>query len=155
MDRERYLKELEDEHREIERLFGDLKGVLEGGDVEDMKALRETLISLRALLIDHVRNEDDVFYSDLRRHAVLMEQDALIPALDLYMDTMHRISREAIEFFDKHITDDHLVLEDVEMFIEGLRTLRDEIFKRIKSEERSLFYIYRAYFLDHTVVFES
>lgn len=146
-EREKYLEGLEKEHREIRRFFTDLSPVMEKGDVGDILEMKKRLERLKSILIEHVRSEDDIFYVELRKKAVQMKQEALLPALDLFMDSMHGVSHEAERFFREFENEKH-ILDDVGAFSGSLKKLRDDIIKRIESEEGSLFYIYKAYFVD-------
>ncbi len=147
LDRQNYLEGLEREHHEIKVCFLKLAPVIESGRVEDFEGLTEQMASLKDLLVTHVKSEDEVFYRDLREMAVWMEQEALIPALDLFMESMHEVSNLAVEFFADY-SGSARIMAETDAFVERLRELRDEVLKRIKSEEGSLFYIYRAYFFD-------
>lgn len=148
-DRERYLKGLEEEHLIIKKLFDGLEEVIETGKIGDVKDVKEKLGKLRRILISHVHSEDKVFYEDLRKRAIAMKQEALIPALDFFIESMHTITEDADRFFEEY-KDEKKMLEKNAKFTGRLKELRDEIIKRISSEERSLFYIYRAYFFDRT-----
>ncbi|MEE9613981.1 MAG: hemerythrin domain-containing protein [Thermodesulfobacteriota bacterium] len=146
-DRKKYLNELERVHRRIKGLFRELEPIIEAGKVEDITSLRRGLNSLEAELVAHVRSEDEVFYRDLREGAVRKAQEALIPALDLFMDSMNEVSGRAVHFFERY-GDDREILADTAGFVLMLKGLREDILRRIESEEGSLFYIYRAYFFD-------
>lgn len=147
MNRKKYLQELEDEHWAIRRLFDEIDGLIGKADIseDEEKKLREKLGRLKGILIAHVHSEDDVFYKDLREKAVTKGQDALLPALDFYIKSMHRVSEDAEEFFREY---NGGKLKDTEDFARRLRNLKEELLERITSEEGSLFYIYRAYFFE-------
>jgi len=147
MNRKKYLQKLEDEHEETRRLLGKIDGLIGKADIseDEEKKLWEKFGRLKGILIAHVHSEDNVFYKDLREMAVTKGQDALLPALDFYMKSMHRISEDAEEFFRKY---NGGKLKDTENFVRRFRKLKEELLERITSEEGSLFYIYRAYFFE-------
>ncbi|MBI5559905.1 MAG: hemerythrin domain-containing protein [Deltaproteobacteria bacterium] len=147
MKREKYLYELEEEHLTIKNLFNGLEDVIEKGKAGEIKDLRGRLEKLKKALVNHVHSEDEVFYKDLREKAVETHQEALIPALDFFIESMHKITGDADRFFEEY-RDEKRILENNGKFAARLKNLRDEIIHRIDSEEGSLFYIYKAYFFD-------
>ncbi|MBI5599798.1 MAG: hemerythrin domain-containing protein [Deltaproteobacteria bacterium] len=147
MNRKKYLKGLEDEHYAVKRLFTELEDIVERKKISDVKALKEKFARLKDMLVEHVHSEDEVFYKDLRAKAVDMDQDALIPALDFFRNSMHKVTGDVDAFF-KEYADEKDILENTGRFADRFKAIRDEILQRIASEEGSLFYIYRAYFFD-------
>jgi len=147
MNREKFLKYLEYEHLEIKKLFHELAPAIEAETIDDTAVLFERLHRLKSFLVTHVHNEDNVFYSDLRAKAKEKEQEALLPALDLFSRSMHDISLKAEKFFDDYDSQE-AIAADRDGFVKRLKALRAVILDRIHSEEGSLFYIYRAYFFD-------
>lgn len=145
MDRKKYLRKLEDEHWAIRKTFDELEDVIGTGKVEDEEKLRKKLARLKEILVGHVHSEDDVFYRDMRKKAAEKGQDALLPALDFFIKEMHRVSEDADLFFKEYSSGK---IENTKEIARRLNDLRDEVLKRITSEEGSLFYIYRAYFFD-------
>lgn len=145
MDRERYLKELEGEHVVIRRLFLEIGRAIERKDSRDIGWLSEKLNELKMLLLGHVYREDEMLYKDLREEAVKLNQDALLPALDMFMESMQGLSVAAVEFFNKYDTTEK-IRENLAELERELAGISEAIDKRMKSEEGSLFYIYRAYF---------
>ncbi len=147
MKNEEFIKTLESDHRKIEDLFKELKS-LSNLEAEDAPALiSNKLRELKSFLITHVHNEDEAFYPDLRFMAKQQGQDALLPAFDMFSKSMHEISDEAVAFFDEYATEKEISENPLD-FSKRLNELNDKISKRIKSEEGSLFYIYKGYFND-------
>src|SRR3990172_2889807 len=145
MDREQYLKELEAEHVVIKRLFSEIGRAIERKDSRDIGWLSEKLNELKMLLLGHVYKEDEMLYKDLREEAVKLNQDALLPALDMFMESMQGLSVAAVEFFNKYDTTEKIRENLAELGME-LAGISEAIDKRMKSEEGSLFNIYKAYF---------
>ncbi|MFZ3072567.1 MAG: hemerythrin domain-containing protein [Thermodesulfobacteriota bacterium] len=145
MDRERYLNELEGEHSMIKRLFKEINQTVERKDPRDIGWLAEKVNELKMLLLGHVYREDEMLYKDLREEAVKLEQDALLPALDVFMKSMGDISAEAMDFFNKYGAAEK-IRENFDGFASEFARLYEVIEKRVTSEEGSLFCIYRAYY---------
>jgi len=145
MDRKQYLKELEEEHLTVKRLFSEIGRAIERKDSRDTGWFAEKLNDLKTLLLRHVYREDEMLYKDLREEAVKLNQDALLPALDVFMESMHGLSVAAGKFFDKYDTTEKIRVNLEELGRE-LAAISDAMDKRMKSEEGSLFHIYRAYF---------
>ncbi len=140
-----FLSELKDGHTRIEDVFKKLRILVEGDDKHDVRAVFESLKDLRDLLVEHIRNEDERFYPALRRRAIELEQEALLPALDLFSESMHDVTSKVSGFFEEYKKDKD-VLKDIEGFKADLIDIIEVVEKRIRSEEGSLFYIYKAYF---------
>ncbi|MEE9591906.1 MAG: hemerythrin domain-containing protein [Thermodesulfobacteriota bacterium] len=145
METGEFLSELKDGHTRIEDVFKKLRILVEDDDKHDVRAVFESLKDLRDLLVEHIRNEDELFYPALRRRAIELEQEALLPALDLFSESMHDVTRKVSEFFEEYKRNKD-VLKDIEGFKADLIDIIEVVEKRIRSEEGSLFYIYRAYF---------
>lgn len=145
MDREQYLKELEAEHVVIKRLFSEIGRAIERKDSRDIGWLYGKLNELKMLLLGHVYREDEMLYKDLREEAVKLNQDALLPALDMFMESMQGLSVAAVEFFNKYDTTEK-IRENLAELERELAGISEAIDKRMKSEEGSLFNIYKAYF---------
>ncbi len=147
MKREKYLGELKSGHERVEEIFHHLRNVIEEEHKPDIGAAMSTLGELQDILVSHVKDEDEYFYPALRQRAVELGQEALIPSIDLFAESMHGISEKVGGFFARYKTE-----EDIQGDIEGFKVKLAEIIEivdeRIKSEEGSLFYIYRAYFPD-------
>ncbi|MDH4227720.1 MAG: hemerythrin domain-containing protein [Deltaproteobacteria bacterium] len=140
-----YLSTIETEHAKIREIIRELNGLLEGKN--DVAFLHRPLVELSVLLPRHVDGEDAVFYRELRSEAVIKGQAALLPALDVYMSSMHELTRRVEEFFQRYLGDSIKVEKDrEESFVRELSALLDDVIKRMDSEEGSLFHIYRAYF---------
>ena len=145
MDRARYLDELEKEHLTIKRLFKEINHAVERKDPRDIGWLAVKVNELKMLLLGHVYREDEMFYKDLQEEAVKLNQEALLPALDVFIKSMADISAEAMEFFDKYGVAEK-IRENFDGFVSDFARLSGAIEKRITSEEGSLFHIYRAYY---------
>ncbi len=147
MDRAEYLEKLEKEHQEIRRLFKELEPVMDACVVDDPEHVKNELERLKEALVEHVKDEDVLFYGELRRKAVELNQEALLPALDLFIEEMRKMTSRAEAFFKDYSTPEDIAERQAD-FSMKLKNLETEVLKRIESEERSLFYIYRAYFPD-------
>ena len=147
MDKEEYLSELIRVHDVIKHLLKDFEPIVRSRKVDDVVSVLQKLRALKAVLLEHVKAEDERFYKELREKAIKLEQEALLPALDFFISSMNEITRNAQNFFSTY-GDEESILRDEKNFVAELDSLREEILKRIKSEEGSLFYIYRAYFLN-------
>ena len=147
MDKEEYLSELIRVHDVIKHLLKDFEPIVKSRKVDDAAILVHELSALKAVLLEHVKAEDERFYKELREKAIKLEQEALLPALDFFIASMNEITKRAELFFSTY-GDEESILGATPEFVSELDTLREEILKRIKSEEGSLFYIYRAYFLN-------
>jgi regulator of sigma D len=145
MDKKAYLGGLERVHDMIKRIFREIELHIDGEKILNIKPLVEELEGLKAILIEHTRNEDERFYDELSAKAKETGQNALLPALDLYVETMVAITDRCVKFFDSFPDEASISSNEVE-FIKRFSAIRDEVTSRIKSEEGSLFHIYKAYF---------
>ncbi|MCK5236632.1 MAG: hemerythrin domain-containing protein [Deltaproteobacteria bacterium] len=150
MNRKAYIKELEREHNKIIHLFDQLESDLDKEEVIDHKRFCEILLELKELMLQHLRSEDDAFYPDMKNRAIELHQEALLPALGKYIDDMKLISTKAFKLFEDCNIDSCECELDTE-FIRNVKEVRDELLARIRSEEKSLFHIYKGYFLDKLV----
>jgi hypothetical protein len=145
MSREKYIEELKNGHERIEEIFQLLRKVIDEEHEPDTGAAMSALGELRDILVAHVKGGDEHFYPVLRQRAIELGQEALLSSIDLFAETMHGISDKVGGFFVRYKTK-----EDIQRDIEGFKVKLAEIIEiveeRIKSEEGSLFYIYRAYF---------
>ncbi len=146
MEDEGLLSELKRNHEEIRGIFKRLVSLIEWDP--DPASVSPLLRRLRNVLSSHIKDEDALFYPALRERAVKLKHDALLPALDLFSKAMKNVSRKEEEFFERY-GEDGAIKEDLEGFKVTLLDLIEELEERIKSEEGSLFYIYRAYFLNN------
>jgi len=145
MVKERYIAELKKGHERVEEIFSLLREIINEEQTPDMGAAVSVLDELRGLLVAHVKNEDDNFYPVLRRRAVELGQEALLPSIDLFAQSMHAVTKRVEEFFGRYSTEAD-ILGDIEGFKVTLLDIIESVEERMKSEEGSLFYIYRAYF---------
>jgi hemerythrin superfamily protein len=141
----KYISELESGHERIKGLFRLLRELIDTEGEPDSGAVMEALSELREALIAHVRDEDENFYPAIRQRAIELGQDAFISAIDLCSESMHLISRDAGNFFERFKVEQD-VLRYREEFKEKLEQIIDVVEERIKNEEGSLFHLYRAYF---------
>jgi hemerythrin-like domain-containing protein len=145
MGGEEFLSKLRDGHARVEEIFNKLKIFIESDSEPEVKAIFESLKGLRELLVEHIKDEDEHFYPALRKRAIELEQEALLPALDLFSESMHDVTSKVSGFFEEYKKDKD-VLKDIEGFKADLIDIIEVVEKRIRSEEGSLFYIYKAYF---------
>ncbi|MFQ5586116.1 MAG: hemerythrin domain-containing protein [Thermodesulfobacteriota bacterium] len=145
MRSERYIAELQGGHKRIEEIFTVLRKVIEEEHEPDIGAAMRALGELKDILVSHVKDEDEHFYPALRQRAVELGQEALLPAIDLFSDSMHGISEKVGAFFGRYEKEGD-VQKDIEGFKVKLAEIIEIVEERMKSEEGSLFYIYKAYF---------
>jgi hemerythrin superfamily protein len=144
MKSERYISELKSGHERIKGLFRLLRELIDTEGEPDSGAVIQALRELREVLISHVRDEDENFYPAIRQRAIERGQDAFLPAIDLCSESMHLINRESGNFFERFKTEQD-VLRYREEFKEKIEQIIEVVEERIKSEEGSLFPLYRAY----------
>lgn len=144
-EKEQFLKELEKEHAEMVRLLNDSTVALKNEEIKDAAAIIKTLNQLKDVLAVHLNSEDSIFYPDMKKRAVELKQDALLPAIDVFIEDMKKISKNVFDFFSKYKTED-AVMADTKGFIKDIIALKDALIKRINTEEKTLYYIYRAYY---------
>jgi len=145
MVKDRYIGDLKKGHKKVEDIFSLLREIINDEERPDMGAAVSALNELRGVLLAHVKGEDDHFYPALRRRAVELGQEALLPSIDLFAQSMHAITKRVDEFFGLYSTEAD-ILGDVEGFKVTLLDIIESVEERMKSEEGSLFYIYRAYY---------
>ncbi|NOS35567.1 MAG: hypothetical protein GQ522_02905 [Deltaproteobacteria bacterium] len=145
MKRRKYISELKGEHKRIEEIFRLLRKIIDEEHDPDSGAEMKALEELKEVLVTHVKNEDEHFYPALRQRAIELEQEALLPSIDLFSESMHRISKKVGSIIEQYSTEEY-VLKDIEGFKVKLEDIMEIVEERMKSEEGSLFYIYQKYF---------
>lgn len=144
MEYEKFIKGLEKEHAMIGQSFTKLEPIIKNGKVNNVADALGIIEQLKTILINHLKDEDNLFYPDMRKKAVELKQDALLPALDAFIESMRNISKKVFDFFSRYKTE-NTILEDEKGFINGVSEIMDALIKRIDSEEKTLYYIYKAY----------
>ena len=144
MEYGKFIKGLEKEHVMIGQSFKKLEPIIKNGSVNDPADALEIIEQLKSILVNHLKDEDNLFYPDMRKKAVELKQDALLPALDAFIESMRNISKKVFDFFSRY-QNENTILEDEKGFINGVIEIRDALIKRIDSEEKTLYYIYKAY----------
>ena len=142
-EKEQFIWGLEKEHAGIVKIFSSLEQILKKGEIDDVADTLKTISKLKDILINHLNNEDKIFYSDMRKKAIELSQDALLHALDIFIDDMNKISKKVFEFFSKYEND---ISGREKEFIQDLAEVKDVLIKRINSEEKTLYHIYKAYY---------
>ncbi|OGP65745.1 MAG: hypothetical protein A3K22_02650 [Deltaproteobacteria bacterium RBG_16_42_7] len=142
-EKEQFIWGLEKEHAGIVKIFSSLEQILKKGEIDDAADTLKTISKLKDILINHLNNEDKIFYSDMRKKAIELSQDALLHALDIFIDDMNKISKKVFEFFSKYEND---ISGREKEFIQDLAEVKDVLIKRINSEEKTLYHIYKAYY---------
>ncbi|MCK4738422.1 MAG: hypothetical protein KAT46_00595 [Deltaproteobacteria bacterium] len=145
MSHESYLKELERVHKLVLSSLDEIKWCIDTGLLESMPSLITTIGELEVILSEHLRGEDQRFYKELRLRAIDLGQDALLTALDFFIVRTNEISRKAEDFFGSYNSKEKILSKQAG-FVDNFNELREDIIKRNKSEEGSLFHIYKAYF---------
>ena len=97
MEHEKFIKGLEKEHAMIEKAFKKLEPIIENKDIRDTAYVLKIIEQLKTILINHLRDEDNKFYPAMRQKAIELKQDALLPALDIFIDGMKDISKNIFE----------------------------------------------------------
>jgi len=142
-EKEQFIWGLEKEHAGIVKIFSSLEQILKKGEIDDAADTLKTISKLKDILINHLNNEDKIFYSDMRKKAIELSQDALLHALDIFIDDMNKISKKVFEFFSKYEND---ISGREKEFIQDLAEVKDLLIKRISTEEKTLYHIYKAYY---------
>ena len=142
-EKEQFIWGLEKEHAGIVKIFSSLEQILKKGEIDDAADTLKTISKLKDILINHLNNEDKIFYSDMRKKAIELSQDALLHALDIFIDDMNKISKKVFEFFSKYEND---ISGREKEFIQDLAEVKDVLIKRISTEEKTLYNIYKAYY---------
>ncbi len=145
MKKEQFIKSLEREHATIVKIFNRLEPVLNSGRIDNSANVLKDIGQLKDILIQHLKKEDEIFYPDMREKAVELKQNALLPALDFFMEDMRNISKKVFDFFSKYMTGEEIMAHDNDFFVDTKDT-RDILIKRINTEEGTLYYIYKAYY---------
>lgn len=140
-----FLKGLEKDHESIVKLFNGLEPVLKNGNISDVSSILKTINRFNNTLVKHLKDEDEIFYPDLRKRAVELKQDALLPALDVFIEDMNKISRKVFDFFSRYRSESDIATDE-KGFIKDIAEIRDALVKRINTEEETLYYIYKAYY---------
>lgn len=144
-DKEHFLKGLEKDHANIVKLLNGLEAILKDGRISDAAATFKTINYLKNILTKHLKREDKIFYPDMRKRATQVRQDALLPALDVFIEDMNKISQNVSGFFARYEKEDD-ISADGKDFISGVKKIRDALIKRIATEEKTLYCIYKAYY---------
>lgn len=140
-----FLKGLGKDHESIVKLFNGLEPVLKNGKISDVSSILKTINRFNNTLVKHLKDEDEIFYPDLRKRAVELKQDALLPALDVFIEDMNKISRKVFDFFSRYRSESDIATDE-KGFIKDIAEIRDALVKRINTEEETLYYIYKAYY---------
>lgn len=144
MEHEKFIKGLEKEHAMIEKAFKKLEPIIETKGIRDTAYVLEIIEQLKTILINHLRDEDNKFYPAMRQKAIELKQDALLPALDIFIDGMKDISRNIFDFLSRY-ENEKTIAADETGFINGITAVRAALMKRMATEEKTLYYIYKAY----------
>lgn len=144
MEHEKFIKGLEKEHAMIEKAFKKLEPIIETKGIRDTAYVLEIIEQLKTILINHLRDEDNKFYPAMRQKAIELKQDALLPALDIFIDGMKDISKNIFDFISRY-ENEKAITADETGFINGIIAVRAAVMKRIATEEKTLYYIYKAY----------
>ncbi|HBR17930.1 MAG: hypothetical protein A3G39_09065 [Deltaproteobacteria bacterium RIFCSPLOWO2_12_FULL_43_16] len=144
MEHEKFIKGLEKEHAMIEKAFKKLEPIIENKDIRDTAYVLKIIEQLKTILINHLRDEDNKFYPAMRQKAIELKQDALLPALDIFIDGMKDISKNIFDFLSRY-ENEKAITADETGFINGIIAIRAALMKRISTEEKTLYYIYKAY----------
>lgn len=144
MEHEKFIKGLEKEHAMIEMAFKKLEPIVEAKNIHDTVSVLKIMEQLKNILTNHLRDEDNKFYPDMRQKAAELKQDALLPALDIFIEGMNTISKKVFAFFLKYEKANDISADEKE-FTKSLAEIRDVLIKRINTEEKTLYYIYKAY----------
>lgn len=142
-EKEQFILGLEKEHAGIVKIFSSLEQILKKGEIDDAADTLKTISKLKDILINHLNNEDKIFYSDMRKKAIELSQDALLHALDIFIEDMNKISKKVFDFFSKYEND---ISGREKEFIQDLTEVKDVLIKRISTEEKTLYHIYKAYY---------
>lgn len=142
-EKEQFIWGLEKEHAGIVKIFSSLEQILKKGEIDDAADTLKTISKLKDILINHLNNEDKIFYSDMRKKAIELSQDALLHALDIFIEDMNKISKKVFDFFSKYEND---ISGREKEFTQDLAEVKDVLIKRINSEEKTLYHIYKAYY---------
>lgn len=144
MNYEKFIQKMEAEHALIRQAFDKLKSIIDSGRISDSSFILTAIEQLESILTVHLKDEDNLFYPDMRKKAVELKQEALLPVLDIFIGDMKGISKMVFNFFAKYNTEKAISANEKE-FIRGIVEIRDALIKRINSEEKTLYYIYKAY----------
>lgn len=144
MEHEKFIKGLEKEHAMIEKAFKKLEPIIEAKGIRDTAYVLEIIEQLKTILINHLRDEDNKFYPAMRQKAIELKQDALLPALDIFIDGIKDISRNIFDFLSRY-ENEKTIAADETGFINGIIAVRAALMKRMATEEKTLYYIYKAY----------
>ncbi len=121
------IEELRKEHSEILAILSEVEGL------DNLsKEGKDKLMSVKTILLEHLRKEDVKFYPVL--YKVVEHNNSLKNILDLFAMDMENVSRVALEFFDKYSRGvlEKELQEEFERLIVALRN-------RIKNEEDILY----------------
>lgn len=144
MNHEKFIQKMESEHALIRQAFDKLKLIIDNGNIGNNAFILTVIEQLKSILTVHLKDEDNLFYPDMRKKAVELKQEALLPALDIFIGDMKGISKRVFNFFAKYNTEKAISANEKE-FINGIVEIWDALIKRIDSEEKTLYYIYKAY----------
>jgi hypothetical protein len=121
------LENLKDDHRQILGILSEVKKLGIGS-----RAGREKLLAAKALLLSHIRKEDELFYPALHQEAE--RNDGLKHTLKYFFDDMEQVSRKAMDLFDKYAGDAF-----ADEFAGEIKLLYMMLKDRIRTEEEVLF----------------
>lgn len=89
------LDDLKNDHKLILDILDQVKKLGIGSSIG-----QEKLLSAKALLLSHIRKEDERFYPPLFHAAE--QNDSLKHTLKYFSDDMEQVSRKAMDLFDKY-----------------------------------------------------
>ncbi len=121
------LENLKDDHKQILDILSDVKklGIAS-------RAGREKLLAAKALLLSHIRKEDELFYPAL--HQAAERNEGLQHTLKYFSDDMEQVSRKALDLFDKYAGG-----ASADEFAGEIKILYMTLKDRIRTEEEILF----------------
>lgn len=121
------IEELRREHSEILSILSEVEGL----DIHSKEG-QSKIMSVKTILLEHLKKEDVKFYPVL--YKVAEHNSSLKNTLDLFAMDMENVSRVALEFFDKYSrgVSGKELQEKFERLIVALRN-------RIKNEEDILY----------------
>jgi len=129
------IDDLKNDHQLILHILDEVKKFGISGSIG-----REKLLSAKALLLSHIRKEDELFYPAL--HQAAEQSSGLRNTLQYFSEDMERVSRTAMDLFDKYAGGDssedfsgeitllYMTLKD------RIRTEEDVLFRKFEQGER-------------------
>lgn len=136
-----YLNKLLDDHKAFEQSLEEIKDLIKTKDIE---GIASRMNSLKNNFMTHLKEEDNKIYADLLKVAREKDIELIEVTINTFTTAMKGVAARISKFFDKYAEKkeiDRLTTE----FHKDFQGVYEDLMKRIGSEEKVLYLIYKKY----------